>query len=62
MIDQADRGRGREGGPLRAVLASNSADRRQTLVAPFLRAGREAGEVILAVVRFRVVRVTGGGS
>ena len=67
MIDRADRGGGREGGPRHAVLAYDSVDRRQTRVAPFVRAGRDRGEafldeVILAVVRFRVVRVTGGGS
>jgi hypothetical protein len=57
-----DRGWGREGGPRYAVLVSDSADRRQTRVAPFVRAGRDRGEAILAVVRSRVDRVTGGGS
>jgi hypothetical protein len=62
MIDRADRGRGREGGPRHAGLVSDSVDRRQTRVAPFVRAGRDRGEAILAVVRSRVQRVTGGGS
>jgi hypothetical protein len=67
MIDRADRGRGREGGPRHAGLVSDSADRRQTRVAPFVRAGRDRGEAILdeailAVVRSGVERVTGGGS
>ena len=62
MIDRADRGRGREGGPRHAVLVSDLVDRRQTWVARFVRAGRDRGEAILAVVRFRVQRVTGGES
>jgi hypothetical protein len=62
MIDRADRDRGDEGRSLHAVLVSDSADRRQTRVAPFVRAGRDRGEAILAVVRSGVVRVTGGGS
>ena len=67
MIDRTDRGRGREGGPRHAVLVSDLVDRRQTWVARFVRAGRDRGEAILdeailAVVRFRVQRVTGGES
>jgi hypothetical protein len=67
MTDRTDRGRSHEGGPRHAGLVSDSADSRETRVAPFVRAGRDRGEAILdeailAVVRFRVVRVTGGGS
>ena len=62
MIDRTDRGRGDEGGPRHAVLVSDLVDRRQTWVARFVRAGRDRGEAILAVVRFRVQRVTGGES
>jgi hypothetical protein len=58
MIDRTDRGRGHDGGPRPAVVISDSAGRLR--VAPFLRAGRDRGEAILAVVPSTVERVTGG--
>jgi hypothetical protein len=62
MIDRVDRGRGDEGRPLHAVLVSDWEGRLQTRVAPFVRAGRDRGGAILAVVRCRVERVSGGES
>jgi len=62
MIDRADRGRGPEGGPLHAAVIYDSERSLQTWVAPFLRAGRDHGEAILAVVPSRVERVAGGES
>jgi hypothetical protein len=41
MIDRTDRDRGHAGGPRYAGLVSDSADRRQTRVAPFVQAGRD---------------------
>jgi hypothetical protein len=60
MIDRTDRGRGHEGGLRHAVVIYDSAGSLQTRVAPFLRAGLDRGEAILAVVRSRVERVTAG--
>jgi hypothetical protein len=60
MTDRTDRGRGHEGGPRRGVVIYDSAGSLQTRAAPFLRAGVDRGEAILAVVRSRVERVTGG--
>jgi hypothetical protein len=60
MIDRIDRGRGHEGGPLHVRVSYDSAGSLQTRMAPFLRAGLDRGEAILAVVPSGVEQVTGG--
>ena len=59
MIERVGRGRGHAGGPRHAAVIYDSAGSR---VASFLRAGRDHGEAILAVVPSRVERVVGGES
>ena len=60
MIDPTDRSWGHEGGPLHAAVIHDSEGSLQRRVAPFLRAGLDRGEAILAVVPSGAERVTGG--
>jgi hypothetical protein len=60
MIGPSDRGWGHGGGPLHAAVIYDSEGSLQTRVAPFLRAGLDRGEAILAVVPSGAERVAGG--